>query len=211
MKQQERPTPQERDADDIALFNRFLEGDDAAFMAFFNRHTPRLFLYCLKFLNNDRQMANDIMQDVWERTIRFRSEKKEPPRSPLGLVLRTAHNLCINQIRNAKHHLSYDELPEWKHPGARDGEMSEMEEAVTLALPRLPEQQREVLILHAYAGYKFQEIAEMFDESVGAIRTRAWRARVELGRMIGALIGMEENNENNGGHGRHTGDLEDQP
>ncbi len=63
------------------------------------------------------------------------------------------------------------------------------------ALEHLPLPQREVLILNAYSGYRFDEIAEMLGEPVGAIRTRAWRARVQLGRVVSALIELDENRE----------------
>jgi len=70
--------------------------------------------------------------------------------------------------------------------------LSEMEEAVVVALDHLPENQRELLLLHSYSGYTYEEIAEMFGEGVGAIRTRAWRARLKLGRLIAALIDIED-------------------
>ena len=64
-----------------------------------------------------------------------------------------------------------------------------------MALDRLPMDQREVLILNAYAGYRYEEIAEMVGETVGAVRTRAWRARAKLGRIIAALLGLQEGTE----------------
>ena len=73
--------------------------------------------------------------------------------------------------------------------------MTEMEEAVIVALDYLPESQRELLILHSYSGYSYEEIAEMMDESIGTVRTRAWRARVKLGRIIAALMEMGEDDE----------------
>ncbi len=68
-----------------------------------------------------------------------------------------------------------------------------MEELVMIAMERLPLDQREVLILYAYSGYKFEEIAQMVGESHGAVRTRAWRARRQLKRIIAALIELDEN------------------
>src|SRR5690349_9220241 len=37
---------------DAVQFARFLEGDDGAFMQLFDRHTHRLYLYCLKFVGD---------------------------------------------------------------------------------------------------------------------------------------------------------------
>jgi RNA polymerase sigma-70 factor (ECF subfamily) len=189
----EHPSPPSSDAGtagDRALFVRFIDGDDGAFMELFSRHASRLFIYCLKFVH-DRQQAHDIMQDVWERMLRFRSERKAPPDNPLGLLLRTVHNLALNHIRDHKGHLSLDDMPDWRQPASPTRDMSEMEEMVVAALDRLPIHLRRVLVLHAYSGYQYDEIAAMLGEPAGAIRTRAWRARTHLARLIAAMLGME--------------------
>lgn len=179
---------------DFNLFSRFMSGDDAALMELFDRHTHRLYLYCLKFVG-DRVQAEDLVQDLWERVIKLRTRSSEPPPNPLGLLYRIARNLSLNSIRDRRQVSSLDALPEWQHPSASTREMSQHEELVVAALEHLPLPQREVLILNAYSGYRFDEIAEMLGEPVGAIRTRAWRARVQLGRVISALIELDENRE----------------
>lgn len=181
-------------SDDISLFRRFMDGDDDAFMELFNRHTPRLFVYCLKIVG-DRESANDILQDVWERLARFRAQNKEVPTSPLGLLIRTTRNLCLNFKRDRKPNIALQELPEWRTPRVYHNDLSEMEEAVVVALDHLPEHQRELLVLHSYSGYTYEEIAEMFGEGVGAIRTRAWRARLKLGRLIAAIMDIEDGSD----------------
>ena len=179
---------------DDVLFHSFLEGDDRAFMELFHRHTPRLYAYCHKIVG-DTEIANDILQDVWERMARFRSEQREAPRSPLGLLIRITRNLCLNHKRDRRPSIPLEEIPLLHQPHVRIDGMTEMEEAVIVALDHLPEPQRELLILHSYSGYDYEEIAEMMEESVGSIRTRAWRARVKLGRIIAALIDMGEEDE----------------
>lgn len=198
--QKSAPKPQGPIGNDPILFARFLAGDDSGFMELFDRHTHRLYLYCLKFVN-DRQRAEDLVQDLWERVIKLRAEGKGAPDNPVGLFVRIARNLCLNSIRDEKNISSLDEMPEWEHPSTSMREMSHHEELVVAALKRLPMAQREVLILNAYSGYRFDEIAEMLGEPVGAIRTRAWRARAQLGRVISALIELDESNEKNESYG----------
>jgi RNA polymerase sigma-70 factor (ECF subfamily) len=188
--------PQRPVGNDAALFARFLGGDDSAFMELFDRHTHRLYLYCLKFVN-DRQRAEDLVQDMWERVIKLRTDGKTAPDNPIGLFIRIARNLCLNSIRDERNLSSLEDVPEWNHPSVTMRELSHNEELVVSALARLPMQQREVLILNAYSGYRFDEIAQMLGEPVGAVRTRAWRARAQLGRLISALIELDESNENN--------------
>ncbi|MDB5033168.1 MAG: sigT [Chlorobi bacterium] len=188
---------------DEQLFARFMAGDDAAFMELFDRHTHRLYMYCLKFVGNERE-AEDLVQDLWERVIRLRADGRDAVINPVGFMVRMARNLSLNHIRDRRNTASLDDLPEQHHPSSAGSEMSHNEELVVAALARLPDSQRDVLILNAYSGYRFDEIAEMLGEPVGAVRTRAWRGRMQLGRIISAYIGLDENKEENGGKGSES-------
>jgi RNA polymerase sigma-70 factor, ECF subfamily len=190
---------------DAVSFARFLSGEDASFMQLFDRHTHRLYLYCLKFLG-DREAAEDIVQDLWERVIKLRTTPRDAPDNVLAFLYRIARNLCLNYRRDHKMHASIEGLTEYEHPQAASRELSQHEELVIAALPRLPIAHREVLILNAYAGYRFDEIAEMLGEPVGAIRTRAWRARAQLGRIISALIALDESGDEERPHRRDDDD-----
>ena len=180
--------------DDHELFTRFMEGDNVAFMELFDRHTSRLGKYCRKMVGEEKE-AEDILQDMWEKILRRREKGQPIPPNPVGILYWTARNLCLNRIRDRKEHLSLSTLPEGMHPIIRNESPSQMEELVLMAMERLPLSQREPLILHAYSGYSTDEIAEMLEESPGAIRTRVWRGRRQLKRLITALIDLDENNE----------------
>lgn len=191
---------------DVDLFARFFGGEDLALVRLFDRHNHRLYLYCHQYVN-DPQQAEDITQEVWERMIRLRSDKHPPTmQNPMGLLLTIARNMCIDALRRTRHHADLDSLPESNHPVSSIPELSHLEEIVILALPHLPVAQREVLALHTYSGYRFDEIAAMLDEPVGAIRTRAWRARAHLGRIIAAMIAMDDDNEHDAGGNERTRD-----
>lgn len=174
---------------DEKLFRRYLEGDDAAFMELFHRHTAHLFAYALKILGS-REQAHDTLQDIWERMARFRAEGKESPGNIAGFLIRSVRNRCLNVKAKKRPEYSLEDLTERQHPKAENDRLTERQEIVIAALDQLPEEQKELLILHTYAGYSYEEIALMLDDSVGAVRTRAWRARVKLGRVITALIDM---------------------
>jgi RNA polymerase sigma-70 factor (ECF subfamily) len=181
-------------ATDVQLFSRFMEGDDTAFMELFDRHTHKLYMYCLKFIG-DRRQTEDMVQDLWEKVIKLRSEGRGTLDNPIGFLIRMARNLCLNHIRDRKQMASLQDLSEREHPASSQRELTHNEELVVAALAHLPEAQREVLVLNAYSGYRFDEIAEMLGEPVGAVRTRAWRARTHLGRVISAFIGLDETKE----------------
>lgn len=174
--------------DDAAVMNRFLAGDDAAFAELFDRHNHRLYVYSLKLLGDPNQ-AEDLTQELWERVIRLRQQPQDV-RTPIAFFLRIARNLCLNQIKSRRPVTSLSSLPESAHPA--DGtiqERSEMEEAVHRALAKLPFEYREVLVLNAYCGYRYEEIAVMLGKSSASIWMRASRARAQLRKGVMAIVG----------------------
>jgi RNA polymerase sigma-70 factor (ECF subfamily) len=58
------------------------------------------------------------------------------------------------------------------------------------ALKRLPDDQREALILVGAAGFSYEEAAEISGCAVGTIKSRVNRARNRLGEML--ELGEEE-------------------
>ncbi len=178
-------------ANDYQLFTRFFGGEDAVLMELFDRHTHRLYMFCLKFLG-DRAGAEDLIQDIWEKVIRMRVEGKPVPDNPIGYMITMVRNMSLNRIRDRRPHTSLEDIAELEHPSASVAELSYNEELVVAALPHLTDAYREVLVLNAYSGYRFDEIAEMFGEPVGAVRTRAWRARSQLARIISTFMELDE-------------------
>jgi len=53
------------------------------------------------------------------------------------------------------------------------------------ALTKLPDDQREALILVGAAGFSYEEAAEISGCAVGTIKSRVNRARNRLGEMLG--------------------------
>ncbi|MGL4728896.1 MAG: sigma-70 family RNA polymerase sigma factor, partial [Bosea sp. (in: a-proteobacteria)] len=54
-----------------------------------------------------------------------------------------------------------------------------------MALAKLPEEQREVLIMVGATGLSYEETAEICGVAVGTIKSRVNRARIKLAEMLG--------------------------
>ena len=169
-------------SEDAVLFRSFLDGDDVAAIKVFRKFHRRLFVYCSKVLGSPEQ-AEDVVGEVWERIVKLRSNPPEV-HSPIGFLLKIARNLCLNHIRSRREHMSLSAVDESEHPSTSTQEQSEMEERLVGALDSLPLETREILILNAYCGYRFDEIATMLDKSPEAVWARASRARAQLRRMV---------------------------
>jgi RNA polymerase sigma factor (sigma-70 family) len=169
-------------SEDVALFRDFLGGDDVAAIKVFRKFHRRLFVYCSKVLGSPEQ-AEDVVGEVWERIVKLRSNPPEV-HSPIGFLLKIARNLCLNHIRSRREHTSLGAMDESDHPTYSPDVRSEMEERLIGALDALPFETREILVLNAYCGYRFDEIATMLDKSPEAVWARASRARAQLRRMV---------------------------
>lgn len=175
--------------DDAAAFRSFLTGDNTAFAALFDRYHHRLHVYCLKFLG-DADVAADVTQELWERVIRMRTAPRDV-QNPAGLFLRMARNLCLNHRKRSGRFSPIEDLHDAHHPredAAGDG--SELTDAIEAGLARLSFDDRELLVLNAYCGYRFEEIAAMLGKRPEAIWMRASRARARLRKEVVELIGL---------------------
>lgn len=175
--------------DDSELFRQFLAGSDSAFVEFYDRYDRRLRLYCTKVVG-DVDIAEDLAQELWEKVIRMRVSEVEVS-EPTHYLMRMARNLCIKYLQRRRQHGSLDDLHDGEHPAASSREPSHLEELVKMAVDRLPFDQREVIVLHNYVGYGYEEIASMRGESVGAVKMRAMRARSRVGRIVSAYLALD--------------------
>lgn len=180
-------------SEEATLFRDFLAGDDVAAIKVFRLFHRRLFVYCTKVLGSSEQ-AEDVVGEVWERIVKLRANPPEV-HSPIGFLLRVARNLCLNHIRSRREHASLSSIDESEHPAHEPQERSDMEDRLIGALEKLPFETREILVLNAYCGYRFDEIATMLDKTPEAVWARASRARAQLRRMV--LEGSPKEGGNN--------------
>ncbi len=164
---------------DSELFERFRTGDQAAFTELFKRHHARVYRYCVKLLH-DHATAEDISQAMWERVI-DRAGEVAAVRNVPGFLFRIARNLALDHL---KHRKIIASLESADPPTTGSSELPEREQIVLECLEALPLPARELLILHYYSGYSFEEIAAMLGKKPNAIWTRASRARAELKASI---------------------------
>jgi RNA polymerase sigma-70 factor (ECF subfamily) len=163
--------------DDAALYERWLDGDVEGFTRLYEQHNPRLVVYSCKVVN-DRAVAEDIVQRAWEKLIEARNRRMKLE-SPVGFLVRTVRNLAIDHLRHEKFTAPIGDAPE-----AIGTHESDREAIVLECLDELKDETREMLVLHYYSGYSFEEIATMMKMKPNAIYTRVSRARAELKRTV---------------------------
>lgn len=178
---------------DTEAFNLFLEGNDEAFRALYDAYERQLYMYVVRLLGS-KSDAEDIFQDVWTRMFRLRGERKTVKKFA-GLLFTVARNLSFNAIRDRKllPSLSIEDTPEITLAlSSRDVDDTELRDMLERALLQVPIAQREAFILREYFGYSYEEVAGITGTPMVTAKTRAWRARERLRKMISAWMELKQ-------------------
>ncbi|HUJ86530.1 MAG TPA: sigma-70 family RNA polymerase sigma factor [Burkholderiales bacterium] len=142
---------------------------------------PRLRRYA-RALVGDRSAADDLVQDTLERAWgKFHLYR-------VGTDLRAwlftvMHNVYVNRVRALRPtDVLTDDLPETAQRAAQGDSL--MVRDLDRALARLPQEQREVLLLVALEDMSYEEAARALDIPIGTVMSRLSRARERLRAML---------------------------
>ena len=71
---------------------------------------------------------------------------------------------------------------------AADVEQQEVQRHVQQALSRLDAEQRDPILLREYDGLSYEEIAEILNIAVGTVKSRIFRGKMELKRLLSPMM-----------------------
>jgi RNA polymerase sigma-70 factor (ECF subfamily) len=186
------PEPPERVDDnalDVALMARVATGEHAAFEELVTRHQHAVVGTVAKMLGNASE-ADDIAQQVFLRLWKSAPRYKQTAKFTTFLFTIT-RNLVFNETRRKqrrKEHSLDEQEGDW-HQQIPEGEerrpdsrlaLAEMKRAVDQAIGALPEKQRLAVVLRRYEQMPYEEIAEVLELSVSAVKSQLFRARTAL-------------------------------
>ena len=150
--------------EDSALMLRYRDGDVAAFEALYRRHNDALYRYLLRLCKH-RDTAEDIFQEVWGKIIKARDSYR-PTAKFTTFLYRVAHNCFIDHIRRNKRHTQTVDVEPDHQPDTADCTEMQVERSLARrrllqALQELPDEQRDVFLLHEEAGQSLENIASI--------------------------------------------------
>ncbi len=177
---------------DYELVSLYEQGNDSAFDIILKRHQDYVYSY-ITFVVHSEDRAEDIFQETFTRAIiAIRSHKYQTTGKFSAWLIRIAHNLIVDQLRNEEeiHTISREDFPRditdslRYSEGSLETKIIEQQNIKTLRrlLSYLPESQRQVVIMHFYENLTFREIAEKTNVSINT----------SLGRMRYALINLRK-------------------
>jgi RNA polymerase sigma factor (sigma-70 family) len=171
---------------DEELMLQVREGIGEMLGVLFERYQQPLFSFFVR-LTGDPALAEDLVQDVFYRILRYRRTYKPGSafRTWMYQVARNARRDSFDRRRN--------ETPlheQMIHPAVlpRDTVADEQENLLLRrALLQLPEEKREVLLLSRFQELSYEEIGNLLGVEAGAVKVRVFRALQALKEIANQL------------------------
>lgn len=160
-----------------------VEGDESAKEALIAEVRPMVLRYCrgrLGRLAGCYHLADDVAQEVCVAVLNALPRYRDMGRPFMSFVYGiAAHKVADAQRRELRAAVPTEDLPDGPDdtPGPEEHalRLSEAHEA-RLLLSRLPDQQRELLLLRVASGLSAEETGNVLGMSAGAVRVAQYRA-----------------------------------
>jgi RNA polymerase sigma-70 factor (ECF subfamily) len=178
-------------AQDLVWMERVKAGDTVALQELIEAHQQRVIGTIAKMLGGELD-AEDLAQQVFIRVWRS-APRYQPTAKFTTWLFKITRNLVFNELRRRKRHAtqplearSEEDAPRPEAPDrvtrAPDHALieAEMQAAIQHAIDALPEMQRMAIVLRRYDEFSYEEIAEILELSVPAVKSVIFRARTEL-------------------------------
>src|SRR5438105_7438561 len=176
-------------AEDVRLMRLVATSDTGAFEQLIERHQALVAGTVARMLgsNSDvEDIAQQVFIRVWKSAGRYVQREKFTT-----WLLKITRNLVFNDLRRSKRHAhipiqtepSAEEIPlkDETNPSPDASLLeTELRQAIAQAITELPESQRMALILRRYEELSYEQIGEILDLSVPAVKSVLFRARTEL-------------------------------
>lgn len=176
------------------LIQEAIHGDVKSFEELIKTYQLYAYNISLKMMGNEedaKDTAQDALIKVYKNLKAFKGDS-----SFSTWLYRIVMNTCKDELRRRKNLISIDEkmelgdgevglqLESTSYNPVIEYERSDIKEKMQIALSRLPENNKAVIILRDIHGYSYEEISKIEDIAIGTIKSRINRGRKLLKDII---------------------------
>jgi len=146
------------------------------FLQYFQTNKDQVYEYALRMTGSSHD-AGDISQEVFIKLFEKRDNLAGIKNIKAWLIVIT-RNLCLNHLRNKKREVPLEQIESTMplHPNGDNSNYAILEKA----MKGLKTKFREVLILREYQGFSYEEISEILQTTVSAVKSMLFNARTQL-------------------------------
>ena len=169
---------------DLILYERFLSGDAKALETLVVRYSDNLIRFAYLYVK-DSAAAEDIAEDVFVALLL----KKKPFTQTAKLttyLYKIARNKSIDYLRRRKKTLPMEDVDVILHSECfeRDLENKERNQTLYRCIASLPEQYREILLLHYFEDFSIPQICKILQKSAKQVYNLLSRAKLSLKKSL---------------------------
>ncbi len=170
--------------DDFSLVKRFIEGDKSTFRILVQRHKEKVRNIIYLTIGNSN-LVDDISQDVfitvYKNLKNFRFESQFST-----WLYRITVNKCKDHLRKISVRRIFVPInnAEERTENRVNVESNDISGIVNSAIQQLPARLRIPLVLKDIEGFSYQEIAESTSSELGTVKSRIFRAREALKKIL---------------------------
>jgi RNA polymerase sigma-70 factor (ECF subfamily) len=187
--------------DETALLERARTFDETALTEIFDAYYGMIYRY-LYLHSGHTETAEDLSAQVFRRLLETLRANAGPDRFLKAWLFRVAANLLIDDARRSRHrdHLPLETVLETPlhsvHTTLEEAaHAAHLRTHLRLALNELTDSQRSVIILRYLLEMSNEEVAQIMEMSVGAVKAQQHRALAALRRRLNDELDMENYHE----------------
>ena len=186
---------------DAELIQRFLEGDIQSFNRLALLWQGRLYRFAYRYLM-DEEEAKEVVQSALIKAYKSLKKLKNPSKFAPWIFQITV-NLCKDSLKhagkirvtalneeavNSEEAQSYQLYPLHKQTDPLENlHREDLGDIVRKTFTHLTEEQRIVVIMKEYEGFKFTEIAEMLNVPVNTVKSRMYCGLAQMQKILKKL------------------------
>jgi RNA polymerase sigma-70 factor (ECF subfamily) len=160
--------------------------DRARLAAIYDEYYPLIYRYVYRQVG-DVEITRDLAAEVFHRLLRTVQRESHLGQYVKAWLYRTAHNIVVDHYRRQqhRHHVPLnEELVNTADDPVAIAERRMSAAQLRVALQELTEDQHQVIVLKFLEGLSNQEVADILDKPVGAIKSLQHRALAALQRHL---------------------------
>jgi RNA polymerase sigma-70 factor (ECF subfamily) len=167
---------------DELIMEAVKHGDLQQASLLFERYNMRIYNFLAR-MTMDRELAEDLTQNVFLRIIKYRTSYRDGNRF-LPWIYQVARNVFSDHYQASKNRksnfLDVEKMQDNIEDAQEELEQDEREKLLHKSLAKLTDEQRELLILTRFQQMKYEEVAAIMDTTVANIKVKVHRAIQKL-------------------------------
>ncbi len=166
---------------DAELVNACLDGDKEAFATLVKRYERPVRAAALNVLS-DYHTAQDVAQDIFVRAYEKLPHLRRA--SAFGpWLLKITHRRALDSIRRKPKETMLETTAAAPVEGP-NGQLDEGKQRLLAAVARLPENEKQVIMLRYFSSHSVKDVAEIVGRSVGTVTKQLSRAHIHLRKIL---------------------------